>query len=516
MKRTLYIHIGTPKSGTTSIQICCNNKNNNAILRKNNIYYPIIKENYSSHRDITQTITLYCPNINYEENIKNLINKLTIIKENVLLSSEFFMYDNVEIYKNIFNLFSNVYCIVYFRNIFDTSNSALIQRVKTPETNLISLDSFIFFLPSSFYTWLNKFKCSHFIFKNYDSLSKQGCLVEDFLFSIGIQDISEFVFPEHKNVSLKTSYAFFLRHCSNIPLNVGEWLKCVENITCLSQVDIHASTYTLIPSQVWDTQKEKVDAQISLEAELLQDPSWKDWCYSRKNALHPCPYTQLPPEDQHRIFNLLSDDVRSAILAAWPDASTAKPEQPLLPPIYEDEIFNKILFNWRRITFERQAYYHRKMQEVLAWNSKNSQLAKFILQHCATKCVYSLSSKDKIKPIHDIKNIYFEKGELHIISVDNDPILLLPNFYIPDNSLCIIHIFGTGASHFWQLFYCTESEKFHNGERSINFNPHLTSKQNRGAFIILPFSAIGKNLRLDPGICPGEYIITTLDIFITI
>lgn len=512
MKKTLYMHIGMPKTGTTSIQSCCHKNITN--LKNNNINYPTVNENSLSHCEITQTSILYWPTLNSDDNLKKVTRELSESKNNALLSSEFFIFDDVDRYITIFNLFKKVYFIVYFRNIFDISNSALIQNTKTPETNQISLSNSIFFLPNSFYTWLNKLGRNNFIFKNYDALLHEGCLLKDFFQTIGIKDHSNFIFPKQKNASLKTPYTFFLRHLANISLGAEEWLKCVENITRLSKTDIHAPMYALIPSQIWDKQKVKVDAQISLEAELLQDPTWKDWSYAQRDKLPSCPYTQLPPEDQHRIFDALPEDLQSAIISAWPAARTARAHEPLLPPIYNDEILNSVLFRWRRIAFERQVHYQKITLQTWFQNPEISRLASFILLHCKTKCIYSLSAKHEILKIQQIKNIYWEKSELHIISEGNDPICFIKNFYIPNDSICIIHICGSGPSRIWQFFYYTENDKYHKKEHCINFDPHITPEQSNGAFIVLPSSAIGKNLRLDPGICAGEYIITKLDIFI--
>lgn len=41
--KTLYIHIGCPKTATTSIQYFCNE--NKEILSKNGVYFPILNKN---------------------------------------------------------------------------------------------------------------------------------------------------------------------------------------------------------------------------------------------------------------------------------------------------------------------------------------------------------------------------------------------------------------------------------------------------------------------------------------
>lgn len=131
MKKTLYIHIGTGKTGTTAIQNYAES-NLEPLTRHHNLYY------FKSH--------LYCKNFKNAERLNSeyivtVNNKLEELKNNInssnvnsfLISSEYFPGEKYDEIKHIRDLFSNV-CdvkiIVYLRRQDDFAWSWFSQIVK--------------------------------------------------------------------------------------------------------------------------------------------------------------------------------------------------------------------------------------------------------------------------------------------------------------------------------------------------------------------------------------------------
>lgn len=507
--KKLYIHAGLPKTGTTSIQTCCTN--NREILYDFGINYPVSSVFQHNHFAMTKTAEVYDPCVDAQKNFEGFISQVAHDSHSVLLSSESFLFDEPEKYDILFQMFDAVYIVVYIRNVYDISNAGFVQNIKTPEAvnNLFSRS--IFFSSEYVQPWFQRFGRQNFIIKNFDMISNQGDLLKDFFSTIGVVDISNFTFSEHENVTLKTCYAFFLRHLANIPLAHDTWYECVSVLTSLSQADIQSPVYRSIPDWVWDRNLSKINEQIQLESDWLQDSSWPVHCNFQRYRLPFCPYTQLSADEQHRIFGALPEHLRDAIMQAWPTALEAQTDEPLFPPLFESEAVDNTLFRWRRAFFEGQINIKHSLVDS---GVQLASLAARTLSLNFAECIYHLNAEYGILPLQDIQNMLWDGTALNFTSVGNDPICLLPDISIPDGKICIIQVSATGPCLYWQLFYCTDLYGFHSEVRSLNFDPTSTLNNMCGAVIVLPSDALGNNIRLDPGTKCGQCSIKKLNVFI--
>ena len=98
MKKILYLHCGTHKTGTTTIQHYLND--NKSILEKNNLIYPSIaktKKIFYNHHGIAWSISAD-PRIKYEQNKDFLNDFFKFLKDsekNLVISSEDFQFYNI-------------------------------------------------------------------------------------------------------------------------------------------------------------------------------------------------------------------------------------------------------------------------------------------------------------------------------------------------------------------------------------------------------------------------------------
>lgn len=128
MKKILYLHCGTHKTGTTTIQHYLND--NKSLLEKNNLIYPSIaktKKIFYNHHGIAWSIS-DDPRIKYEQNKDFLNDFFKFFKDsekNLVISSEDFQFYNIG--KNSYSKFCEeldkanykIKPIIYLRNQID-------------------------------------------------------------------------------------------------------------------------------------------------------------------------------------------------------------------------------------------------------------------------------------------------------------------------------------------------------------------------------------------------------------
>lgn len=509
--KELYIHIGMPKTGSTSIQTCF--LANGEFFQEKGVFYPSSTAGHTGHTFIDKDVNAtWGVSSTSEVLFEKLLDEIVQTRaKTVFVSGESFMSVDVSKFKRLFALFEESHCIIYVRNFFSFSHSLLQEVAKAPFAYCLEDMYAQTFLPDTLCGWFKYFSNNRCIVKNFDKICKSGVLVEDILHTIGINDFTGLSFPLKENVGLKSPYVFFLRHLAQLPFDNLIWSFLVHEIQVLSCADTDAPVYSLLPPSVLENLHIRIEKQIEWEAKLLDDVTWPEYCWRQRDRLPPCPYTQLPSDEQHRIFDALPKYLSNAIVQAWPAVLEAKNNEPLLPPLFENEAINKILFRWRRIAFERQILTQNTLKSREA---QLNNLAARALNFDFVEYVYRLSSMHGIIPLQHIQNMHWDGTALNFTSVGNDPICLLPDISIPDGKICIIQVSATGPCLYWQLFYCTDLYEFHSEVRSLNFDPTSTLNNMCGAVIVLPSDALGNNIRLDPGTKCGQCSIKKLNVFI--
>ena len=151
MMKTLYIHIGTPKTGSTSLQTFF--KINKKLLKQKGIYYPTEGSYYHDdayHDDASHQILAYKLNGDYSRRMQSHREIRQHINEtechNILLSAERFWYVSGKKIRAIFdNIPLGYKIIVYLRRQDNRLISVYNQRVKQCQKEKYhdDLDNFI-------------------------------------------------------------------------------------------------------------------------------------------------------------------------------------------------------------------------------------------------------------------------------------------------------------------------------------------------------------------------------------
>lgn len=225
---TLYLHIGTPKTGTTAIQYFL--LNNRELLKEKGYYYPVMKEKFeriSIRRNAHFLIDYKCnKEMNrdvQQQKIQSCYNELFLAldeNKNVILSDEAIWHACKKI-KNIWgNLLSrtkekghNLKVIVYLRRQDEFIQSYWKCKVLANETR--SFEEYVkskkyAFCPLNYYTHLSNISKivgkDNILVRIYEKEQYKGrahTIVSDFMDAIGLELTSEYEQTnDEKNISL--------------------------------------------------------------------------------------------------------------------------------------------------------------------------------------------------------------------------------------------------------------------------------------------------------------------------
>lgn len=336
MKPLLYLHIGFPKTGSSSIQSFLNA--NRELLKKEGICYPMPLigssrlEDHEGHSAMSpiDAFEQFDP-ISWEEYRKEYLHNLLTSKcPKNILSSEAFVYDDPTLFGPFFNDF-NIYIICYFRNVFDLLSSSKKQVVKEGlrvdlTTFLLNRNIHVLACMEDYISLMGPEKC---IFKNYDKLRVDGNLLHDLAETVDIK-YENLSFPLDQNVSPSDAITMFLYQLSYLPLTRDEFNTVCNSILQQDQTKWREYRCTLLPLQSFHLDAEAKSA-IRRQGELLQDPDWYDKTIARGKELADIPNHDLPPEIQYDIFENLSDNAREILVRYWPQTGKASPTTPFLP-----------------------------------------------------------------------------------------------------------------------------------------------------------------------------------------
>lgn len=246
MKKRLYIHIGTHKTGSTTIQngLFINKE----ILRKNDINYPTTGMRSFGHH-------LLCFYLNGRiDHSENLIQNLRVELENAeqntfIISSEEFEYlrtEHIQILTKQLHVF-DIKIIIYLRNQASTIHSNYTQLVKTGLRNLpfdVYLDRYEFDNDRDNYNellnkWENAVGIKNMIVKKYQKPSSEKPLITKFLEDCSLKisglDINtdKNIAPSHTTLELIRTFTINCRK-RGIPrhdfIEMARWINnFVEN-----------------------------------------------------------------------------------------------------------------------------------------------------------------------------------------------------------------------------------------------------------------------------------------------
>jgi len=218
-KKTIYLHIGTHKTGTTSLQNFL--YKNAKLLKKDNYDYLVSNCTWCAHHALgwsfqgaTQPISEYCSWSNYgvinylEDEIKNSP------CDNFIISSEnLYQLKNMEFIKRFFDRFSQfeIKLILYLRNQVSFIESWYYELVRADYFKLN--EDIADFIENPRYNidyskelekWKRFIKIENCFILNFHNEAKNGNLINNFCNLIGIKNYISYKIPN--NVNEKTTF----------------------------------------------------------------------------------------------------------------------------------------------------------------------------------------------------------------------------------------------------------------------------------------------------------------------
>jgi hypothetical protein len=277
MKKTIYLHIGIGKTGTTSIQL--NLLNNYNKLLKMNILYPETGITHFGHHLLAH---LGAEKMTKEIHIryKNLIKEIeTANCDNIIISSENFIYMKPEYIKEISEYFSeyNVKIIFYIRKQLELFESTYLEWLKVGKEHYGSVPDFFNMHKNSFdfsykiLPWEKYFNKKSFIVRLFDKRIIGNDINADFFNIVDININKIDITLTDTNPSLKSNYVELVHALDNISsIRVEERREIIE---CLLKLSIKykatAPKHFLTPELIDEIEYFYKDSNIKFAAKYL-------------------------------------------------------------------------------------------------------------------------------------------------------------------------------------------------------------------------------------------------------
>lgn len=322
-KPILFMHMGFPKTGTSTIQEFL--YQNRLELLQTGICYPaplqgIVLTDVQEHGHAHACVTLEKANMSvygWQWAREHFCAEMKAAGTTVnILSSENFVFehsDHIAWYLNDFE----VKGIYYFRNLFDY----LLSLQKTFIRNCLRPDVFTF----EYFRNIRILAClrhhmrvlgrDHCFFRDFDHVKPR--LLEDFNGIVGMGGLDGFSKVENVNVTPGDAVHAFLYHLSFLPLGYAQYKILKRDLYGMDLEQFAWYKFNALPDAVYELD-DYAKRAIKMQGELLQDVDWYDKTLVRRDALKSIPYQNLPTAVQYYIYERLSPESQN-ILRQWLD-----------------------------------------------------------------------------------------------------------------------------------------------------------------------------------------------------
>lgn len=360
--KKLYMHIGTPKTGTSSLQAFF--FKNREKLKEIGIFYPKTINGWPQHIELCP-LSLKNAYINNAKTLPFKYYKEQIDNSQcdaVIISSELFcVCSSFEDYQELTSNYDTTY-ILYIRSPLPFSQSMMLQNIINyyldsahDMARLLPVDNLNEYILCQL-VWIERFfhgmpSSENVIIKSYDLASREGGIIQDFCSIVGIRDISAFPQPTYENASLSLDAYYFLAHLAMLPLPRSRMViieKELRNLSLSSALPV--SRYRLFSHrQIKYIPEMLVRRYVELGTQIGDPDLWSNGLNTMLK-LEECPWQQLPADRQWKIFEKLSPQSQEAITRVWP---TRDPflgtlrGSGFLPEIPDDEKSAWLMRRWR-------------------------------------------------------------------------------------------------------------------------------------------------------------------------
>jgi hypothetical protein len=345
-KTRLFLHIGHPKTGTTSIQTFL--LANRPALRKMGVLYPDTGLHDSAHRLISPA---YYAAASLENRAAAVMARLLdeISASGcpvVVLSFEGLSGDNPAFFSALKERFDTT-VIYYVRRHDHIAESRYAQHIRSflrqevkPAALAIREKGFqpdYLRVLRLFGAVFGRERLAVRVFEREALVNRD--LIDDFLHVTGISRSPEFVPSTSSNASLKRPYLAFKRHCNLLPLLDDEQKRLNHNLNVLSSHDPGPSTgHLLSPEDRLFLIESQQEANAVLAREFLGRPNgilFTEPAPSSRDAWEPL--QPLAPEGQLDILNRLSPENKTCLEFLYRPGRLAMPGEAVLPDLPDDQ-----------------------------------------------------------------------------------------------------------------------------------------------------------------------------------
>lgn len=334
------MHIGYPKTGTSSIQaFCCRNKD---LLLAKGICYPdpraegMLRKTNVGHIYCCESLGL----TNYALSDWRAIRERYLEEmlgsgcRHCLLSSEQFLFehsDTLAFWQRHFFLKG----ICYFRPLFDYLSSLqknFIKECLRPDVFTFTHFRNLRILGSLKYLIRATGGPENWTFRDFDAVraSEKG-LIPDFLHIIGVEDLSGFASVGEKNLTPSDALLTFLYQLSFQPFDYEEAVCIRRDVTNMKLPEGQDFRNNFLPPDIYALDEYATWA-VNFQGTLLHRPDWLEKTLERGRALARIPYRDLPAALQYEIFDRLSEKSKNILRKFLPVPLSGR-TVPFLPPM---------------------------------------------------------------------------------------------------------------------------------------------------------------------------------------
>jgi len=282
MKKTIYLHIGTHKTGTTAIQNLL--YENHKLLETYDVSYLPDNTIWAGHhylgwafRGNTSVLKEYCKFYDYGilNFLEDSINKSECSKF-ILSSENFYMMENREYAEKFFERFSNfeIKIIVYLRNQLDFLEAWYYEMVRESYGQMpLDFNTFVDKTKYNldYYDMLKKWETfvgkDNMIIKSYEKAKKNKNLLSDFLKIFQIDDFEKFSQPKITNERMNDLQLLLIRGINNLSLDSQLRDTVVKEILINEEIKNNDFSYSVMNTST----KEKIQKQYALSNQKLFD-----------------------------------------------------------------------------------------------------------------------------------------------------------------------------------------------------------------------------------------------------
>ena len=319
MKQRLFLHIGFPKTASSTIQAYCNR--NRDLLKSRGIYYPVPQVGgrtigHEGHNCMVENCAKYFFDVkpwyayrdDYLESLKKTGMRINI------LSAESMVFDHPRNFYS-FKEFFDVKIICFFRSIFD-----LIASARRQVTKEWFRDDFFSNLPRRNFTvlgfieeYIHYFGLENCYFLDFNKIREESDVVTEFFKIMDVEIPADAIQECKSNVTPSDVVTMFLYQIAFFPLNFKELDLIRYQLLTMDLSKWKKFRCSIIPNAAFRIDEE-FKKSIRRQGELLNDPSWYEKTFAKMKFFSSLGSKSLPVEIQYDIWEKFTPEVRSILM----------------------------------------------------------------------------------------------------------------------------------------------------------------------------------------------------------